>query len=24
MRGLDIVRNDNGKIAFIRRIEFND
>ena len=24
MRGLDIVRNDNGKIVFIRRIEFND
>jgi branched-chain amino acid transport system substrate-binding protein len=24
MRGLNIVRNDGGKIAFIRRIEFND
>jgi branched-chain amino acid transport system substrate-binding protein len=24
MRGLDIVRNDKGRIAFIRRIEFND
>jgi len=24
MRGLDIVRNDKGRIAFIRRIEFDD
>jgi branched-chain amino acid transport system substrate-binding protein len=24
MRGLDIVRNDKGRVVFIRRIEFND
>ena len=24
MRGLDIVHNDNGRIAFVRRVEFND
>jgi branched-chain amino acid transport system substrate-binding protein len=24
MRGLDIVRNDNGRIAFVRRVEFTD
>jgi len=24
MRGLDIVRNDNGRTAFVRRVEFED